>query len=154
MERAQQHRFIDLAAPAPDDAGEGLKRRREFMRRLGVAAFAASATPAAFAQAIDRYAPGAPPVRYPEPDVIGLDKRFKYKLGNTPILRLYRGTMWAEGPAWNHLQRVLRRQQAQPAVHDRQPVAVRGLRRDPRRNADLGERLGCGPARPWPRSAC
>ena len=107
MERASQHRFIDLAAPAPDDASESLKQRREFMRRLGVAAFAASATPAAFAQATDRYAPGAPPVRYPEPDVIGLDKRFKYKLGNTPILRLYRGTMWAEGPAWNGVGRYL-----------------------------------------------
>jgi gluconolactonase len=107
MERASQHRFIDLAAPAPDDASESLKLRREFMRRLGVAAFAASATPAAFAQATDRYAPGAPPVRYPEPDVIGLDKRFKYKLGNTPILRLYRGTMWAEGPAWNGVGRYL-----------------------------------------------
>jgi gluconolactonase len=107
MERASQHRFIDLAAPAPDDASEGLKQRREFMRRLGVAAFAASATPAAFAQVNDRYAPGAPPVRYPEPDVIELDKRFKYKLGNTPILRLYRGTMWAEGPAWNGVGRYL-----------------------------------------------
>ena len=36
-----------------------------------------------------------------------LDKRFKYKLGNTPILRLYRGTMWAEGPAWNGVGRYL-----------------------------------------------
>ena len=93
MERASPLRFIDLAAPAPDDASNALKERREFMRRMGVAAFAASATPAAFAQATDRYSPGAPPVRYPEPDVIGLDKRFKYKLGNTPIVRLYRGTM-------------------------------------------------------------
>jgi gluconolactonase len=107
MERARQHRFIDLAAPAPDDESKGLKQRREFMRRLGCAAFAASATPAAFAQATDRYSPGAPPVRYPEPDVVGLDKRFKYKLGNTPILRLYRGTMWAEGPAWNGVGRYL-----------------------------------------------
>jgi gluconolactonase len=107
MERAQQHRFIDLAAPGPDDAGDELKGRREFMRRLGVAAFAASATPAAFAQAVDRYSPDAPPMRYPEPDVMSLDKRFKYKLGNTPILRLYRGTMWAEGPAWSGVGRYL-----------------------------------------------
>jgi gluconolactonase len=37
-----------------------------------------------------------------------LDKRFaKYKLGNTPILRLYRGMLWAEGPAWNGVGRYL-----------------------------------------------
>lgn len=37
-----------------------------------------------------------------------LDKHFaKYKLGNTPILRLYRGTLWAEGPAWNGVGRYL-----------------------------------------------
>ena len=36
-----------------------------------------------------------------------LDKRFKYKLGNTPIQRLYTGTLWAEGPAWNAVGRYL-----------------------------------------------
>ena len=51
--------------------------------------------------ASDRYDPDGPLIRYPEPDVIALDKRFKYKLGNTPIMRLHRGTMWAEGPAWS-----------------------------------------------------
>ena len=101
MERVQQHRFIDLVPDPLVDASKALKRRREFFRRSAVAAFAASATAEAFAQTLDRYHPDAPPTRYPEPDVIGLDKRFKYKLGNTPILRLYRGTMWAEGPAWN-----------------------------------------------------
>lgn len=50
----------------------------------------------------------AEPVRYPEPDVIVLDNRFKkYKLGNSPILRLYKGTLWAEGPAWNGVGRYL-----------------------------------------------
>ena len=29
------------------------------------------------------------------------------KLGNTPIVRLYRGTMWAEGPAWSGVGRYL-----------------------------------------------
>src|SRR6516162_4676312 len=42
------------------------------------------------------------PSRYPDPDILVLDNRFKkYKIGNTPIQRLYRGTLWAEGPAWN-----------------------------------------------------
>jgi gluconolactonase len=36
-----------------------------------------------------------------------IDKRFKYKLGNTPIQRLYTGTLWAEGPAWNAVGRYL-----------------------------------------------
>ena len=47
------------------------------------------------------YGPDAPPVRYPEPDVIVIDDRFKkYKLGNSPIQRLYHSKemLWAEGP--------------------------------------------------------
>ena len=71
--------------------------RRTFMTTMAAAALAGTAS------AQDRdYGQNAPPVRYPEPDVIALDKRFaKYKIGNTPIQRLYTGTQWAEGPAWN-----------------------------------------------------
>ena len=51
---------------------------------------------------------GKNPVRYPEPDLIVIDKRFnKYKIGNTPIQRLYTGALWAEGPAWNGVGRYL-----------------------------------------------
>lgn len=51
---------------------------------------------------------GKDPVRYPDPDIIALDKRFnKYKIGNTPIQRLHIGAMWAEGPAWNGVGRFL-----------------------------------------------
>jgi gluconolactonase len=107
MEHVSQHRLIDLTEEAPSDSSPKLKARRQFMRKAGMAAFAAAATSEAFAQTADRYAPDAPPVRYPEPDVIALDPRFKYKLGNTPIVRLYRGTMWAEGPAWNGVGRYL-----------------------------------------------
>ena len=56
------------------------------------------------------YGPDAPPVRYPEPDVLVLDDRFaKYKLGNSPIQRLYHSKqmLWAEGPAWNGVGRYL-----------------------------------------------
>jgi gluconolactonase len=54
------------------------------------------------------YGPGAPPVRYPDPDIVVLDPRFaKYKLGNTPIRRLHTGMLWAEGPAWNGVGRFL-----------------------------------------------
>jgi gluconolactonase len=45
---------------------------------------------------------GTNPTRYPDPDVVVLDKRFsKYKVGNTPIQRLWTGALWAEGPAWS-----------------------------------------------------
>ncbi len=48
------------------------------------------------------FRPGAQPVRYPDPDLITLDDSFnKYKIGNTPIKRIYTGDLWAEGPAWN-----------------------------------------------------
>jgi gluconolactonase len=48
------------------------------------------------------YSPNAPPTRYPDKDILILDQRFaKYRLGNTAIQRLYTGTLWAEGPAWN-----------------------------------------------------
>jgi gluconolactonase len=44
---------------------------------------------------------GQNPVRYPDADIITLDKRFKkYAIGNTPVKRLYTGTLWSEGPAW------------------------------------------------------
>ncbi len=48
------------------------------------------------------FGPGAPPVRYPEPDVVVLDPIFaKIKIAMSPIERLYTGMYWAEGPAWS-----------------------------------------------------
>lgn len=45
---------------------------------------------------------GNTPIRYPDPDVRVLDKRFaKYKISNAAIERLHGGMLWAEGPAWN-----------------------------------------------------
>src|SRR5277367_6208619 len=47
-------------------------------------------------------------VRYPDPDVVALDNRFRrYMVGNTVIQRLYTGTLWAEGVAWNGVGRYL-----------------------------------------------
>jgi gluconolactonase len=71
------------------------------MGRRAFLATAAVATVAAAVRGRD-YGPGAQPVRYPDPDIVVLDKRFaKYKIGNTPIQRLYTGMLWAEGPAWS-----------------------------------------------------
>jgi gluconolactonase len=71
--------------------------------------FAAAAAAAFGKDLLGRdYGPNAQPVRYPEPDVIVLDPRFaKYKLGNSPIQRLYTGCLWAEGPAWSAVGRYL-----------------------------------------------
>jgi len=47
------------------------------------------------------FSPGAPPVTYPDPDVITIDPAFNaLRLGNTPIQRLWTGALWMEGPAW------------------------------------------------------
>ena len=70
---------------------------------------AAATAVAGAAAAADRDWTGKIPTRYPDPDIISLDKRFKAKLGNTPIQRIYHGanTMWTEGPAWNAVGRYL-----------------------------------------------
>lgn len=76
-------------------------------RRAFLAAVAgAAAAPAAVAAPRDWT--NVTPTRYPDPDIVSLDKRFdRYKLGNTPIQRLHVGTLWAEGPAWNAVGRYL-----------------------------------------------
>ena len=80
-------------------------------RRSFLAAMAATASTAASATVFARdYGPNAPPVRYPEPDVVVIDDRFKkYKLGNSPIQRVYHSQemLWAEGPAWNGVGKYL-----------------------------------------------
>src|SRR5882672_7565111 len=79
--------------------------RRSFLSLGAVVAVAAFAPtlPAA-----DRDWSGKSPVRYPDPDIVVLDPRFaKYKIGNTPIQRLWTGALWAEGCAWNGAGRYL-----------------------------------------------
>jgi gluconolactonase len=40
--------------------------------------------------------------RYPDPRVKALDPRFgSLIIGNTPLLRIHHGNLWAEGPAWS-----------------------------------------------------
>ena len=80
--------------------------RRAFLRSAGTLAAAAAIIPAA--RAAERDWTAQHPVRYPDPDILSLDKRFdQYKLGNTSIQRLHIGTLWAEGPAWNGVGRYL-----------------------------------------------
>jgi len=106
MERVHEHKFIDLSKPVAKKVDDAT--RRSFLARAsGLAAITAMAPDAFARNFIDKYDADGPIARYPNPDVIVLDKRFKYKLGNTPILRLHRGTLWAEGPAWNAVGRYL-----------------------------------------------
>ncbi|QPF89677.1 SMP-30/gluconolactonase/LRE family protein [Bradyrhizobium commune] len=84
----------DTSATEPGGLG-----RRTLLK--GAATFAASALLASEASARD-YGANAEPQRYPDSDIVVIDpKRFKAKVGNTAIKRLYTGCLWAEGPAWN-----------------------------------------------------
>src|SRR5690348_16736571 len=45
---------------------------------------------------------------YPDPDIVALDPAFRpYIVFNSLIKRLYFGTSWAEGPAWNGVGRYM-----------------------------------------------
>ena len=105
MSRVQLHEFVDLARPMRDAAERhALLGRRGFLKSAGALAALTAMSGDAFAR---NFGPGAEPQRYPDPDIVVLDKRFKYKLGNTPIQRLHTGTLWAEGPAWSAVGRYL-----------------------------------------------
>lgn len=86
-------------------------QRRTFLSTALVAA--ALPTRSVFAQDqlppyVERDWSGNSPLRYPDPDLIALDPRFRpYILFNTPIQRHHVGTLWAEGPAWNGVGRYL-----------------------------------------------
>ena len=82
------------------DAGStGFNRRSLLPQCPAALAATALAAPQALARDFGR---NAEPQRYPDPDIVVIDdKRFKAKVGNTVIKRLYTGCLWAEGPAWN-----------------------------------------------------
>jgi gluconolactonase len=85
--------------------------RRSFLAAVGGAALlpaAAAAQQAVSSTPTVRDWSGQQPVQYPDPDVVALDNRFRrYIIGNTTIKRLYTGTLWSEGPAWNGVGRYL-----------------------------------------------
>src|SRR5579863_3965953 len=99
------------------DRGAHLDRRGFLSAAISASALGAAALTTAKAQApqqpispnaTPRDWSGQQPVQYPDPDVIALDNRFRrYIIGNTTIKRLYTGTLWAEGPAWNGVGRYL-----------------------------------------------
>jgi gluconolactonase len=91
------------AAPATT-APNNTPSAEPFSRRtlLGGAAALAATTLVAPDALARNFGRGSEPQRYPDPDIVVIDpKRFKAKVGNTVIQRLYTGCLWAEGPAWN-----------------------------------------------------
>ena len=107
-----------LSTSGVTNEGQGITGRRRFLVNAAAAltttAWTAGANVAKGQQVPGgstpprHYGPGDDPVRYPDPDVLVLDKRFaKIKLGNTPIRRLHTGMLWAEGPAWNGVGKYL-----------------------------------------------
>ena len=87
---------------------ENLDQPNRVGRRTFISAtMAATVAATTLGQSRD-YQQNASPTRYPDKDILVLDKRFgKYKLGNTSIQRLHTGMLWAEGPAWNGVGRYL-----------------------------------------------
>jgi gluconolactonase len=85
------------------------KARRDWSRRGFLAAsLAAAAFERAAAQDLQHLSTPTPrdwsrqePVQYPDPDIVVFDNRFRRYIVNSPIKRLYTGTLWAEGVAWN-----------------------------------------------------
>jgi len=69
------------------------------LSRRSLLALAAAAP--AMTQTARDWANNSQPVRYPDPDVVALDKSFaKYQIFNAALCRHYVGTKWGEGPAW------------------------------------------------------
>lgn len=78
--------------------------RRQFLSLFGTVGAAALAVKTSLAQTplSARDWSGQTIVRYPDPAVITLDKRFNaYKVNSALVERVCTGFRWAEGPAWN-----------------------------------------------------
>jgi len=113
-----------LDARSHDPEAPPSSARREFLSALAQAVPLGAAVAAAAGGARAQPAPGLPPpasaspfaaardwsgqspLVYPDTDVVALDPRFQpYILFNTPLQRLYTGSLWAEGPAWSGVGR-------------------------------------------------
>ena len=93
-----------------------LSNRRAWDRRTFLMASLAGAalTPASAQNTVPALSTPTPrdyskqePVQYPDPDIVAFDNRFRRYILNSPIRRLYIGTLWAEGVAWNGQGRYL-----------------------------------------------
>jgi gluconolactonase len=79
--------------------------RRSFLAAGAAAAATTALAGPAFGQ-MQGWTVGPEPVRYPSGVWLVHDDRFrKYMIGNTPLIREWTGSLWAEGPAWNGVGR-------------------------------------------------
>lgn len=88
----------------------GSSRRSFLAASLGSAAFgrmaAQTAAPGLSTPSTRDYSKPEP-VQYPDPDIVAFDNRFRRYIVNSPIRRLYTGTLWAEGVAWSGVGRYI-----------------------------------------------
>ncbi|HLI83589.1 MAG TPA: SMP-30/gluconolactonase/LRE family protein [Bryobacteraceae bacterium] len=95
---------------------EPVKNDKHFWNRRAFLAtsLAGAALPHAHAQNLPALSTPTPrdwskqePIQYPDPDIVAFDNRFRRYILNSPIKRLYTGTLWAEGIAWNGVGRYI-----------------------------------------------
>jgi gluconolactonase len=114
-----------MAQDAGDRDDTGVMSRRQLVKAIGAVAGAAALAPRlAAAQAPTGgpaappstvtspprdFGPGAPPTTYfTDPDVLAIEPAFgALQQPNTPIMRLWTGALWSEGPAWSGQGRYL-----------------------------------------------
>jgi len=102
-EPAAARRTSTARAPRRHDQGQSLSRRSMLTAGAAAAAAALSAPVRALTQGFPL---GPEPIRYPSAVWKVHDERFKkYIIGNTPLVREWTGSLWAEGPAWNGVGR-------------------------------------------------
>jgi gluconolactonase len=103
MHRVQEQDFAGLVEPGKG-SGSGLSRR-SFLAAGTAAAASTAIAPSALALT-QGWPVGPEEIRYPSGVWKVLDDRFrKYMIGNTPLIREWTGSLWAEGPAWNGVGR-------------------------------------------------
>jgi gluconolactonase len=114
-----------MALEAGGREGSGILSRRTLLKSMavmgGVAAAAplvspaqdppgkAGSPPTTVTNPPRDFAPGGPPTTYfTDPDILSVDPQFDALVQpNTPILRLWTGSLWSEGPTWSAQGRYL-----------------------------------------------
>lgn len=98
-----------MAHQTPDQRNGSVLGRRQLLTGVAALAGTAAVSPLITSAQPDRdYGPDATPVHYPDQDIVSVTPAFdQYRIGNTPIQRLWTGGLWVEGPAWNAVGRYL-----------------------------------------------